>query len=224
MSHIDKEKQKLIARIKRIRGQVDSIERSLTSEDDCADVLMLLANVRGGINSHRRSKTIVSNSSCYALRGPTFRVVLRPTPGRQHFCLSASHPKAARKRAANVLLSEAGRVEEDREDSLKQTPSARRTLTDGTFEGLAVGGRVLIVLMALLTAVSPWTEYYWHFDNFLHGGQDFEFSLLATITALCLVFVLLQHKQAGCNILVRTGAMVVGLISASRSCISEAVI
>ena len=51
MSHIDKEKQKLVARIKRIRGQVDSIERSLTSEDDCADVLMLLANIRGGINS-----------------------------------------------------------------------------------------------------------------------------------------------------------------------------
>jgi DNA-binding FrmR family transcriptional regulator len=48
---MDKEKQKLIARIKRIRGQVDSIERSLTTEDDCADVLMLLANVRGGVNS-----------------------------------------------------------------------------------------------------------------------------------------------------------------------------
>jgi DNA-binding FrmR family transcriptional regulator len=51
MSQIEKEKQKLIARIKRIRGQVDSIERSLTTGDDCADVLMLLANVRGGINS-----------------------------------------------------------------------------------------------------------------------------------------------------------------------------
>jgi DNA-binding FrmR family transcriptional regulator len=51
MSHLEKEKQKLVARIKRIRGQVDSIERSLTAEDDCADVLMLLANVRGGINS-----------------------------------------------------------------------------------------------------------------------------------------------------------------------------
>ena len=51
MSHLDKEKQKLVARIRRIRGQVDSIERSLTSDDDCADVLMLLANVRGGINS-----------------------------------------------------------------------------------------------------------------------------------------------------------------------------
>lgn len=45
------EKLKLIARIRRIRGQVDSIERSLSTGDDCADVLMLLANVRGGINS-----------------------------------------------------------------------------------------------------------------------------------------------------------------------------
>jgi DNA-binding FrmR family transcriptional regulator len=51
MSHLEKEKQKLVARIKRIRGQVDSIERSLSSGDDCADILMLLANVRGGINS-----------------------------------------------------------------------------------------------------------------------------------------------------------------------------
>jgi hypothetical protein len=80
---------------------------------------------------------------------------------------------------------------------LKQTPSAKRTLRDGTFEGLAVGGRVLIVLVALLTAVSPWTEYYWHFDNFLHGGQDFEFGLLATITVFCLVLVLLQHSKQG---------------------------
>jgi DNA-binding FrmR family transcriptional regulator len=51
MSHLEKEKQKLVARIKRIRGQVDSIERSLSNGDDCADILMLLANVRGGVNS-----------------------------------------------------------------------------------------------------------------------------------------------------------------------------
>jgi DNA-binding FrmR family transcriptional regulator len=51
MSHLVKEIQKLVARIKRIRGQVDAIERSLSTGDDCADVLMLLANVRGGINS-----------------------------------------------------------------------------------------------------------------------------------------------------------------------------
>jgi DNA-binding FrmR family transcriptional regulator len=46
-----KEQQKLIARVRRIRGQVDAIERSLTGKEHCADVLMLLANVRGGINS-----------------------------------------------------------------------------------------------------------------------------------------------------------------------------
>jgi len=51
MSHLNREQTKLVARIKRIRGQVDSIERSLTSGEDCADILMLLANVRGGINS-----------------------------------------------------------------------------------------------------------------------------------------------------------------------------
>jgi DNA-binding FrmR family transcriptional regulator len=45
-----KEQQKLVARIRRIRGQVDAIERSLVDKTDCADILMLLANVRGGIN------------------------------------------------------------------------------------------------------------------------------------------------------------------------------
>jgi DNA-binding FrmR family transcriptional regulator len=51
MSHETREKQKLIARVRRIRGQVDAIERNLTGGENCADVLMLLANVRGGINS-----------------------------------------------------------------------------------------------------------------------------------------------------------------------------
>jgi DNA-binding FrmR family transcriptional regulator len=45
-----KEQQKLIARVRRIRGQVDAIERSLSGQEHCADILMLLANVRGGIN------------------------------------------------------------------------------------------------------------------------------------------------------------------------------
>jgi DNA-binding FrmR family transcriptional regulator len=45
-----REQQKLVARIRRIKGQVDAIERSLVAKTDCADILMLLANVRGGIN------------------------------------------------------------------------------------------------------------------------------------------------------------------------------
>jgi hypothetical protein len=90
-----------------------------------------------------------------------------------------------------------GKIKEDREDGLQQTPSAAPTLRDGTSEARAVAGRVLIVLTALLIAVSPWTEYYWHFDNFLHGGEDFEFGLLATIMVFCLVLVLLQRSKQG---------------------------
>ena len=52
MSHTKREQTKLLNRVKRIRGQMDSVERTLSSEDhNCADVLMLLANVRGGVNS-----------------------------------------------------------------------------------------------------------------------------------------------------------------------------
>ena len=51
MAAESREKQKLIARVRRIRGQVDAIERSLSGDENCADVLMLLANIRGGINS-----------------------------------------------------------------------------------------------------------------------------------------------------------------------------
>src|SRR5262245_52903099 len=47
----DREKQKLLSRIKRVRGQFAAIERALTAGDDCADILMLLAAVRGGVNS-----------------------------------------------------------------------------------------------------------------------------------------------------------------------------
>jgi FrmR/RcnR family transcriptional regulator, repressor of rcnA expression len=51
MSHTNRERTKLLNRMKRIRGQMETIERTLGTDDhDCADVLMLLAAVRGGIN------------------------------------------------------------------------------------------------------------------------------------------------------------------------------
>jgi DNA-binding FrmR family transcriptional regulator len=45
-----REKQKLLFRIKRLRGQFAAVERALTSGDECADILMLLAAIRGGVN------------------------------------------------------------------------------------------------------------------------------------------------------------------------------
>jgi hypothetical protein len=84
---------------------------------------------------------------------------------------------------------------------LKQILNAKRVLQDGAFDAFTVGGRILIVLAALLIAVSPWTEYYWHFDNFLQGGQDLEFGLLSTIMVFCLVLVLMQQSKRGLSFL-----------------------
>lgn len=50
MAETSRERIKLLNRVKRIRGQMDAIERALTADDNCADILMLLAAARGGIN------------------------------------------------------------------------------------------------------------------------------------------------------------------------------
>jgi DNA-binding FrmR family transcriptional regulator len=46
-----KEKQKLLSRIRRLGGQITAVERSVAEGDECADILMLLAAIRGGVNS-----------------------------------------------------------------------------------------------------------------------------------------------------------------------------
>jgi FrmR/RcnR family transcriptional regulator, repressor of frmRAB operon len=49
MAHTIREKQKLLARVRRIRGQVDGIERALNDEAGCEQVMHLIAGVRGAI-------------------------------------------------------------------------------------------------------------------------------------------------------------------------------
>ena len=51
LPEISKEKQKLLSRIKRLAGQITAVEHSVTEGDECADILMLLAAIRGGVNS-----------------------------------------------------------------------------------------------------------------------------------------------------------------------------
>lgn len=51
MAHTTKDKSKLIARIRRIKGQAEAVERALEAEIGCADVLMLVASLRGAIQS-----------------------------------------------------------------------------------------------------------------------------------------------------------------------------
>jgi DNA-binding FrmR family transcriptional regulator len=51
LPEISKEKQKLLSRIKRLAGQITAVEHAVTDGDECADILMLLAAIRGGVNS-----------------------------------------------------------------------------------------------------------------------------------------------------------------------------
>jgi DNA-binding FrmR family transcriptional regulator len=51
MAHTTDEKRKLLNRVRRIRGQVDSIERALDEEADCSAVLHNIATCRGAMDA-----------------------------------------------------------------------------------------------------------------------------------------------------------------------------
>ncbi|MGH8777874.1 metal/formaldehyde-sensitive transcriptional repressor [Paraburkholderia sp.] len=50
MSHTVREKQKLLNRVRRIKGQVEAIERALEEERGCNDVLQQITSCRGAMN------------------------------------------------------------------------------------------------------------------------------------------------------------------------------
>ena len=50
MSHIKTNKDQLVARVRRIAGQVAAIERALETDTGCAVVLQQVAAARGAIN------------------------------------------------------------------------------------------------------------------------------------------------------------------------------
>ena len=50
MAHVVVEKQKLLNRVRRLRGQLDALERALEADEGCSEVMRLLTAVRGAIN------------------------------------------------------------------------------------------------------------------------------------------------------------------------------
>lgn len=50
MAHTIRKKTQLLNRVSRIAGQVEAVERALTSEAECGAVLQLIASVRGAVN------------------------------------------------------------------------------------------------------------------------------------------------------------------------------
>ena len=50
MSHVFDDKKKILARIKRIKGQLDAVERSINEESECFKILQTLSACRGAMN------------------------------------------------------------------------------------------------------------------------------------------------------------------------------
>ena len=84
VTHTVREKQKLLARVRRIRGQVEAIERALDSEAGCEKVMHLIAGVRG------------------AVAGLMAEVVEEHV--RTHLVDAEKHPEALNSEAAQQLL------------------------------------------------------------------------------------------------------------------------
>jgi DNA-binding FrmR family transcriptional regulator len=48
--HTVREREKLVARVRRIRGQIEAVERALVDEKGCFDVLQTVTAARGALN------------------------------------------------------------------------------------------------------------------------------------------------------------------------------
>ena len=49
MTHTIREKKKLLARVRRMRGQLEGIERALNEEAGCEQIMHLIAGARGAM-------------------------------------------------------------------------------------------------------------------------------------------------------------------------------
>ena len=49
MAHTIREKKKLLARVGRIRGQIEAIEPALNDEAECERIMHMIAGVRGSV-------------------------------------------------------------------------------------------------------------------------------------------------------------------------------
>jgi len=50
MGHVEKEKKKLLNRLRRIKGQIEAIERSVQKDHECARVLQQATSCRGALD------------------------------------------------------------------------------------------------------------------------------------------------------------------------------
>lgn len=50
MAHTIRDKKKLLNRVRRLRGQIEAVEKSIEQEQECSTILLTIAACRGAIN------------------------------------------------------------------------------------------------------------------------------------------------------------------------------
>jgi DNA-binding FrmR family transcriptional regulator len=76
MPHSPEDKKRILTRVRRIRGQVDALERALESGDPCLAILQQIAAVRGAANGlmgemveiHLKDELVTGNNAGSASR------------------------------------------------------------------------------------------------------------------------------------------------------------
>lgn len=48
--HTARDKEKLINRVRRIKGQIEAVEKAIANEEECSKVLLTVAACRGALN------------------------------------------------------------------------------------------------------------------------------------------------------------------------------
>jgi len=77
MPHSPQEKKRILTRVRRMRGQLDALERALEAGTDCGPVLQQMAALRGAVNglmaqtleSHLREEFLQASVSTQARQG-----------------------------------------------------------------------------------------------------------------------------------------------------------
>ena len=54
MSHLSKDNKKILQRVRRLKGQIEGIERMLSNDADCIEVLQTVAACRGALTGLTR--------------------------------------------------------------------------------------------------------------------------------------------------------------------------
>ena len=98
------------------------------------------------------------------------------------------------------------------------TPAKRaRAKSERAPRSVILAGRFFIALVIVLIMVSLFTERYWTFDNFPHGGQDFELTLITLMALICLVLLVAVYAKRGVEIIFDVGRILSLIFSNQRS-------